>query len=195
MDSQRSDLWILDISSVARGFSADLSQPYVYLESVSPAGQNVGVEVTRRDSTNYNMPGWDDAFGGFAATFRYDAGSSTRTSSQVYNLLTQWRNSVRTGRGSVAGEEPLWLDAANNYRIPCFFDVTLYLLRGVAFTSGVNTFGVTKKFTFKNSWLATRQLSTLEYRPASPVLVACQIHSEDMMDLDSGDSTDELVLG
>lgn len=131
-EPQRSDLWVVDMTSVLRGITAQLSIdlppiPAYFAQSISIPELRVKADAFRRDSRPYNMPTWDDPLDPVKITFILDA-ALPGYASRIYNVLDRWRSLVRAGRGSMSKEAMPVLN--NNYRIDFQFNITVMLLRG-----------------------------------------------------------------
>ncbi len=131
-EPQRSDLWVVDMTSVLRGITTQLSIdlppiPAYFAQSISIPELRVKADAFRRDSRPYNMPTWDDPLDPVKITFVLDA-ALPGYASRIYNVLDRWRSLVRAGRGSMSKEVMPVLN--NNYRIDFQFNITVMLLRG-----------------------------------------------------------------
>jgi hypothetical protein len=131
-EPQRSDLWVVDLSSVIRGISTVLNTnippiPSYFAQSVTIPERRVKAEEFRRDSRPYNMPSFDEAPEQARIVFTLDAAESGR-SSRIYSLLDKWRSVVRAGRGAMSKEFVPRLN--DNYRIDFQYNVTVMLLKG-----------------------------------------------------------------
>lgn len=131
-EPQRSDLWVVDLTSVLRGITTALNVtlppiPAYFAQSVSIPELRVKADSYRRDSRPYNMPTWDEPLDPVKISFILDA-ALPGYASRIYNVLDRWRSLVRAGRGSMSKEAVPVLN--NNYRIDFQFNVTVMLLRG-----------------------------------------------------------------
>jgi hypothetical protein len=152
-EAQRSDLWIVDFSTVLQLLNASIfqgdamskgvAQPFIppklatyHLQSVTLPDLKVRSEAIRRDSRPYQTPSWDEPLEAITFSFILDcwkAGKSYAVDpyrSDIYQLLDVWRAIVRAGRGGMSGEYAITLD--DNYRIDYKADVQLNLMRGVS---------------------------------------------------------------
>jgi hypothetical protein len=141
-EPQRSDLWVVDMTSVLRGITTQLNItlppiPSYFAQSVSIPELRVKADQFRRDSRPYNMPVFDEALDPVKITFILDA-ALPGYASRIYNVLDRWRSLVRAGRGSMSKETVPTLN--DNYRIDFQFNVTVMLLRGgqAAINSALN---------------------------------------------------------
>jgi hypothetical protein len=133
-EPQRSDLWIVDLSSPLRGISTQLGVnlppiPSYFAQSVSIPELRLRPDVVRRDSRPYNMPSWDDPLDPVKITFLLDAAESG-VSSRIYSVLDGWRSLVRAGRGAMSKEVTVVLN--ENYRIDFRYNINVMLLKGGA---------------------------------------------------------------
>jgi hypothetical protein len=131
-EAQRSDLWIVDLSSPLRGISAQLNVnmppiPSYFAQSVSLPELRVKADQFRRDSRPYNMPGFDDPPDPVKINFILDA-AEDGVSSRIYSVMDAWRSLVRAGRGAMSKESTVVLN--ENYRIDFQYNINLLLLKG-----------------------------------------------------------------
>jgi hypothetical protein len=131
-EPQRSDLWVIDLSSPLRGISTQLDVnlspiPSYFAQSVSIPELRVKADQFRRDSRPYNMPTFDDPPDAVKINFILDA-SEKGVASRIYALLDAWRSLVRAGRGAMSKEVTVVLN--ENYRIDFQFNINVMLLKG-----------------------------------------------------------------
>jgi hypothetical protein len=131
-EAQRTDLWMVDLSSPIRGVQSQLNLvlpdiPSYFAQSVSFPELRVKADQFRRDSRPYNMPAFDDPPDPVKITFILDARGDDK-SSRIYTVLDKWRAIVRAGRGGMSEELGVFLN--NNYRIDFAFNINVFLLKG-----------------------------------------------------------------
>jgi hypothetical protein len=141
-EPQRSDLWVVDMTSVLQGISTQLNIalapiPSYFAQSISLPELRVKADQFRRDSRPYNMPVFDEPLDPVKITFILDA-ALPGYSSRIYHVLDCWRKLVRAGRGGMSQETFIALNAA--YRVDFQFNINVRLLRGgqAAINSALN---------------------------------------------------------
>jgi hypothetical protein len=161
-EPQRSDLWIVDLSSPLRGISTQLNVnlppiPSYFAQSVSLPELRVRPDVVRRDSRPYNMPSWDDPLDPVKISFILDAAESG-VSSRIYSVLDAWRSLVRAGRGKMSKESTVVLN--ENYRIDFQFNITVMLLKGGAAKISQTAQRATDALVVQQAMASARQRNT-----------------------------------
>lgn len=131
-EPQRSDLWVVDLRQVTFLEEIGLKDHAFYASAVSLPEKTVGADTYYRNTTAYNMPGYDQPIGPARITFIHDVNESKEGEvrrSKIYRLLETWQRLVRAGRGGISGEEAVFLD--ENYRAPLFrFNITVRMACG-----------------------------------------------------------------
>jgi hypothetical protein len=151
LEIQRSDLWTVDFSMAVSelAFSTQFGVPNRQLSAIGLIKNHqffaasvqfpdavITPENTRRDSRQYNMPGWDAPMTPVRMVFFHNVSNSVRDGirrSEIYQLLDLWRIRVRAGRGGMSTEPEVLLD--QNFRAPKFrFDITVKMASGYPLT-------------------------------------------------------------
>jgi hypothetical protein len=167
-DQQRSDLWVLDMDTVAKELGMVLKNSRYYAKSIKLPALVVASESFQRDTRPYMMPATDEALTAVAINFIHSVPTVGRTFPPIHDLLTRWRSRVRMGRGGLSSEEATWISEANNYGAALTFrwDVPVYLLRGLrpdeVSDTALDTLPVSVAYTLKNMWLGSFGLSDLD---------------------------------
>ena len=206
-DVQRSDLWVLDMRQVIRGLNFDLNylSSYTYASSVTMPELSVAADQSRQDSRNYSRPGFDNAPGPVKVVFVHDSNAALGYA-RMYDLLNQWRNRVRAGRGAVVSGNfapEIDIDAFANFNVPILFDVTIYMLQGAVppgeitpggvdwanfeswdvdqrFFTQEPDFDVSTTYVLKNAWLAGFGVSELSYGQSHGVEITANLQCDDI---------------
>lgn len=133
LEAQRSDLWVLDLSSLLRWLRLNYPNlsplpldPSFFARQVLFPEDRINTEIVPRNSIPYNMPGFDAPIGEVRIDFLHDTAAATTggvstlqagqsvfrhsvtpgtSKSQIFTLLSFWKELARVGRGgrSVAG--------------------------------------------------------------------------------------------
>jgi hypothetical protein len=139
LEPQRSDLWLVDMTSVVIGLNSQnafstLGLPKVsqffpqFVQSVSIPEDRIKPEAVRRDSVPYQMPSWDDPLDPLKITFVVDT-SDVENGSKVLSVLKAWRTLARAGRGERSDVGTV-LPLNQNFRYDFVFPLRVALLRG-----------------------------------------------------------------
>jgi len=132
VDPQRSDFWVVDLKDIPFLKELGLDDHAFYAASVGLPEKGIMPEVFYRNTTAYNMPGYDSPLGEVRISFIHDVNESKEGDvrrSKIYRLLETWQRLVRAGRGAISSEEAVFLD--ENYRAPLFrFDIKVRMACG-----------------------------------------------------------------
>jgi len=136
LEPQRSDLFLVDFTSVAKNVATVANQKAVsivpqHVRSVNLPEIRTKPAPIRRNSVPVNTPSWDDPLDAVKVAFFLDT-NNQEDYSNVTQLLATWTAIVRAGRGSrtqgYGSSGHLLLNA--DFRMDYAFDVYIYLLRG-----------------------------------------------------------------
>ena len=210
MDAQRSDLWVVDFSTAITGLNGNFTERTLAPKLAAYTSRSVTLpelktksDQVRRDSRPYQMPSWDEPLDAIGMTFTLDSHKSTGDnadpySSDLYQLLTMWRVSVRAGRGAMSKEtEVPQLNA--KYRVDYAFDVGVRLLRGCSNPTAVDTVNsnsaaydptvdspvvndleFSMQLVLVKCWLGGFKMSELSYDDSKPVTISATFYAEDI---------------
>lgn len=139
LEPQRNDLYVLDFTTAQQGVAQAANQRLAdvlpqFVRSISLPELRTRADPIRRDSVPFQMPSWDDPLDPVKVTFLLDT-SNEDDKSAVIQFLDAWLALSRAGRGSrfQGYTSTGWLTLDSNYRVNCFFNLNLFLLRGAAF--------------------------------------------------------------
>lgn len=202
-DQQRTDLWLVDLDVPAKDMGIAIDSTRLYAVNVKLPELDTIMDVFRRDSRPYYLPGQDKPMEAASITFLYPLPRVGQNYPIIYQLLYKWRELVRAGRGSMSGEPETFISAAGNYSIKSSWDIPVRLLRGERSTDsgttgsvsltdqGLSSLVTSSAHILKNAWLVNLGVSELDMGQAKGLEIKATFACEDVL-LASPDGTNYL---
>lgn len=191
-DHQRSDLWLVDLDVPAKDMGIPIDSTRLYAVSVKLPDLDTTMDIFRRDSRPYYLPGYDKPMEVAQITFLYPLPRTGQDYPIIYRLLYKWRELVRAGRGSMSGEPETFISAAGDYRAKSRWDIPVRLLRGerdgdfgaspVSLTDqGLAALVTSSAHILKNAWLITLGVSELDMGSTKGMEIKASFMCEDVL--------------
>jgi hypothetical protein len=207
LDSQRSDLWVLDLQDAVQGLKGRFKDDYgfngnsylFFPQSVALPELKVKVEEIKKDNLPVMYPGYNEPISAVRANFLVDANSK---GSSIYRFLYNWWVAGQSGRF------PNSPQLGNNFIPDKFkYDVYVWFLSGMdsdqlqqavsSFTKSGNSPSAVplsaqlqsgQGFKLERTWVSSLQPSELNYTNVTNVLVTALLQPRQIIPLTSDEA-------
>ena len=193
LDAQRSDLWLLNMSSAVSYFlelseatyeaiglqkarMPSASEASFYASKVTLPVQKLNLRKVLQGTVPRNMPGYFDAVDSMQVDFVHDTEDDQ---SAIFTLLKIWSAVARTGRVRKQSDKVLLLRSPSDK--PQFkFDLRVELLGGSNGSDEDSGLAEGAKYTIAACWPRSVQHSALDYQKSGVHSITCQFNVQEV---------------